>query len=168
MAEDPTRRQQAPRDPGRGGVYEEYETEAGPSRAELADQARSSRNWAYVAAFLGLLAAGLAAVAIILATGDDEGGGGGGASRSSVSNLREDVEALESQLDEVAGQAEDADEVSGQIEELAGMVRELESDQQSVSEQISQLEERVDEVAEAAEGVLGGAGDQGGDQSPSP
>jgi hypothetical protein len=56
MAEDPTRRQQAPRDPaggGRGEVYEEYEAEPGPSRAELADQARSSRNWAYAAAFRG-------------------------------------------------------------------------------------------------------------------
>ena len=160
MADDPTRRQ-SPRDPGGGEVYEEYEREAGPSRAELADQARSNRNWAYVAAFLGLLAAGLAAVALILVTGDDEGGGGrDGASRSSVSNLREDVEALQNQLEEVEGQAEGADDVSGQIEDLAGRVSEVEDGQESVSEQISQLETRVDEVAEAAEAVSGGTGDE--------
>ena len=158
MAEDPTRRQ-APRDPGGGEVYEEYEREAGPSRAELADQARSNRNWSYVAAFLGLLAAGLAAVAIILVTGDYEGGGGGdGASRSSVSNLREDVETLQNQLEEIEGQAEGAEDVSGQIEDLTGRVSELEDSQKSVSEQISQLEERVDEVAQAAEAVSGGSG----------
>jgi TolA-binding protein len=154
MAEDPTRRQQAPRDPvggGRGEVYEEYEAEPGPSRAELADQARSSRNWAYAAAFLGILAAGLAAVAIVFASGDEESGGGDGASRSSVTELRDDVEALQEQVDEVEGQAEGADDVSGQIEELEGTVSELESSQESTSEQLSQLEERVDEVAQAAE-----------------
>lgn len=172
MAEDPTRRQQAPNDPaggGRGEVYEEYETEAAPTRAELADQARSSRNWAYGAAFLGLLAAGLAAVAIILSSGDDEGGGGReGASQSSVNNLREDVESLQEQLEEVEGQAEGADEVSQQVEDLAGRVSELENNQESASEQISQLETRIDEVAEAAEAVSGGTGDGGGPDIPSP
>ncbi len=163
MAEDPTRMQQAPRDPagrGRGEVYEEYEAEAGPSRAELADQARSSRNWAYAAAFLGILAAGLAAVAIVFASGEDGGGGGDGASRGSVSNLREDVEALQEQVDEVEGQAEGADDVSGQLEELDGKVGELEGTQESVSEQLSELEARVDEVAQDA--AQGGSGDTGG------
>jgi TolA-binding protein len=162
MAEDPTRRQQAPRDPaggGRGEVYEEYEAEPGPSRAELADQARSSRNWAYAAAFLGVLAAGLAAVAIVFASGDEESGGGDGASRSSVTELRDDVEALQEQVDEVEGQVEGADDVSGQIEELTSTVSELESSQESASEQLSQLEARVEEVAQDAEQA--GSGDTG-------
>lgn len=173
MAEDPTRRQQAPRDPaggGRGEVYEEYETEAGPSRAELADRARSSRNWAYGAAFLGLLAAGLAAVAIIFATGDDEGGGSrDGASQSTVNNLRKDVESLQEKVDKIEEEAEGADDVSKQVEDLAGRVSEVESDQKSVSEQVSQLEERVDEVAEAAsQGGSGGGGDGGAPEIPNP
>jgi len=169
MAEDPTRMQQAPRDPagrGRGEVYEEYETEAGPSRAELADQARSSRNWAYAAAFLGILAAGLAAVAIVFASGDDGGGGGGGASRGSVSDLRDDVEALQEQVDEVEGQAEGADDASGEIEELDGTVSELSSSQESTSEQLSQLEERLDQVAQDA--AQGGSGATGDDAEPAP
>jgi methyl-accepting chemotaxis protein len=163
MAEDPTRTQQAPRDPagrGRGEVYEEYEAEVGPSRAELADQARSSRNWAYAAAFLGVLAAGLAAVAIIFAMDDEGGGGREGASRSSVTELREDIEALQEQIDDVEGQAEGADDASGQIEELDGTLSELSSSQESTSEQLTQLEERVDEVAQDA--AQGGSGDTGG------
>lgn len=167
MADDRTRRQQAPLDPagrGRGEVYEEYEAEAGPSRAELADQARSSRNWAYAAAFLGILAVGLAAVAILFALGAQEGGGGDGASQSSVTGLRDDIEALQEQVDEVEGQAEDADDVSGQIEELDGTVGELSSSQESTSEQLSQLEERVDEVAQEAS--QGGSDDTGDGVAP--
>ncbi|MCP9488375.1 MAG: hypothetical protein MSC31_00690 [Solirubrobacteraceae bacterium MAG38_C4-C5] len=165
MAEDPTRTQQAPHEPagrGRGEVYEEQQVEAGPSRLELADQARGSRNWAYAAAFLGILAAGLAAVAIILAMDDEGGGGREGASRSSVTELRDDVEALQEQVDEVEGQAEGADDVSGQVEELDGTVGELSSSQESTSEQLTQLEERVDEVAQdAAQGGSGGSGSDG-------
>ena len=170
MSEDPTRMQQ-PRDPadrGRGEVYEEREVEAGPSRTELADQARGSRNWAYGAAFLGILAAGLAAVAIIFATGDD-GGGGEGASRSSVSNLREDVEALQEQLDEVEGQTEGTGDLAEQVADLDSTVSELNSAQESNSEQLSELEQRVEEVAQdAAQGGSGNTGDGGATQGDSP
>ncbi len=163
MAEDPTPPPQSPRDPGARGrqpVYEE-DVEAGPSRLELADQARSSRNWAYGAAFLAILAAGLGAIAIIFAPGEDDDGGGGreGASQSSVSELREDVESLQERVDKVEEQSESADDVSGQVDQLESRVSELNSSQETLSDELSALEERVGQLEESRPAESGGGGD---------
>lgn len=145
----PTRRlpAQPPGDPARTGVREtEYVSGPTPAEAELRDRLRSLRT---ALALVGVLAAAALGVALWTLLSEDEEGDGRGASpqrvnrlqdrvatleervgdratKSSVSDLRADVDALESDVEEASAGGEATEETQAAVETLQGDVEALE------------------------------------------
>lgn len=106
-------------------VYVEGDPEM--ARAAILDELRSLKRWLAVVAVIALAGLGVALYALLA---EDEEGDGRGASRTSVRQLDNRVDALE---DDVRNRASD------------GSVSKLRAEQQA-------LEDRVDDLAEKAEG----------------
>ena len=155
----PTRRlsPQQPADPARTGVREtEYATGGPtPAEAELRDRLRSLQT---ALAFVGVLAAIALGVALWSLLSEDEPSGAQSASpervdrlqdrvatleeqmdqratKSSVADLRSDVERLQADVDEASAGAEGGEETQAAVETLQGDVEEL---QQQVADLAAQ------------------------------
>lgn len=143
MASEPPTQPLGPRpDPYRG---EELVTQR-----ELLEELRRSRTRATAGLAIAILALIAGGVAIVLAATDsDESDGRSssrGASRSSVSNLREDVRGLEDDIDEIQGQLGQDDDAGTQLEELDQRLSQINDRQEQTSQQLQELQDRVDEL----------------------
>ena len=161
--DDPTRRLQpaAPHDPYREPVYAEDDPLAPPGTT-LLDRLRSLQRWLAVVGAIAL--AGLGIALYTLLAEDEEGNDGRGASRQSVRDLRERVEAVEEDVDdratktsvsELRGRQEELDARVDQVAEQAGeggggaeaqqAAEELQSDLQALEQRVESVEQQAAE-----------------------
>ena len=155
--DDPTRPvpPQQPREP----YVRERVVEQDPWREELLDRVNSLRTALVLVGVLAAIALGVAAYALIDANTEDDGGTNGrtAASAEKVSDLEQQVEELDSRVDDRATKNQ-VSELNSDVEDLQDQVRQLsqqdsgggDEEAQQANEQLQkdlqQLEDRVNDL----------------------
>lgn len=175
--EDPTRRLEPAPPPSTPRELAYVEGDPVTSRAALLDELRSLKRWLAVVSVLAVAGLGIALYTLL---SDREDGDGRGASRSSVSQLRERVGELESDVrdrasdDSVSELRQSQEKLEGRVSELGkqaadaddggdAAARAVESATKELRGEIDALEQRVEAAEQAAEQTpeAGGTGDTG-------
>jgi TolA-binding protein len=117
------------------------------TQAELVEELRRSKARATAGLVLAILALVAGAVAVVLALDDDSSGGTSdrrGVSRSSFSDLREDVRSLEDDVNEIRDQSQQGSDVDQKLEDIDERLQQVSDRQGQTSDQIQELQDRVD------------------------
>lgn len=174
--DDPTRRLEPAPPPTTPRELAYAEGDPVTSRAALLDELRSLKRWLAVVSVLAVAGLGVALYTLL---SDREDGDGRGASRSSVSQLRDRVDELESDVrdrasdDSVSELRQSQKRLEGRVEELGEQASDgsgddaaraaVEDATQELRSEIGALDQRVKAAEQAAEQAAeaGGTGDTG-------